>query len=71
MNSVSMSVPASVWFSFVVSRFTNYRPNSTICLLVNLEYRKVVFTIDDILYHDTVIGADSYKTVTGGLCVAG
>lgn len=42
-----------------------------ISLLVNLEYLKVVFNIDDMLYYDTVIGTDSYKTMTGGLCVAG
>jgi aconitate hydratase len=46
-------------------------PSTGICHQVNLEYAKVIYEKDGVLYQDTLVGTDSHTVMVNGLGVVG
>lgn len=60
------------WGQTAFQDFKVVPPGTGICHQVNLEYLgKVVWTQDDVLYPDTLVGTDSHTTMINGLGILG
>lgn len=60
------------WGQNNIKNFSVVPPGSGIVHQINLEYlAKVVYTKDNVLYPDTLVGADSHTTMINGLGVLG